>query len=882
MAEKLDRVQIELDKKYLKLEKKYVDTVDKISKLDKDFLLSNTKKAAELKTKKQKVLASDKDITSKKKAEVKEAVAKFNQGVKANKEAIKKANDIKNADDLKIAQKLEKEEEKIAKALETINNKFEKAQKDATKDSNLFIAKSKKEIKSKKEKTKEALVDLKEKADEHKAKHNEKLATLKEKSKTTIEKIKTKNAKETTKLNKEILAEEKSTKTTIKNLKPVVAEKLSKFEKELAGFEDVYNEKVNVISTTLKEKNDRHQKFLDKAIKDNDPRSQKLHKKEISDLTKNANQELKILKSDFEKSRVSIDAKIKEIKTQNVLDVKVLDLSLAKFIEEKKFSLNTLECELALEINKEELSHSQKVKDEEDKDNKYISNINLNKEDINQDKELLIVKEQTNQAQNLLNLENQQKALVLDNKENIAGKLNEKELANLSSDIDLAKVLNKETVTVEKLNNEIEVSLRKIDQDKLLIEEDKMKELHENDFAKQSDLNNDYQAFLNRQTDFSEKRFDALVAYETLEIENRLKLTLEQLDKQIAYSKTDNEVILTKINSHFEEEKALFDKEIKKIAGDLLVEKDKLVASGNKAINAVKNDIEALDSKADKKRIKLLNKEIQVLQMKQDQQLDVLEKTISLKTTTYQNGIYEANERQTDATDDTKALLDVILDNLEKTAESISLNAKDELNGLKEKSSVMKSSVVKLNEYSKERKAVQNKQNEQYKEIRLNNEAIIIADTKQQFETSKFDLNENLDSTLQTLSNEIDATLSQLKQKSDESKQLLEKTSNELATELAKDKVSKEKALNDENIEYKQKVKSLEEKFSTTNANLKKDLQDKVAAYKVEITVLEKQIVEANKLFETSKKTFVKEQSTNTIKRLTEIENQAKLDIKEL
>ena len=398
--------------------------------------------------------SSDKEITSKKNTEVKEAVAKFNAGVKASKEAIKKANAAKKADDLKTAQKLEKEEEKIAKALETINNKFEKAKKDAKKESDAFTAKSKKEIKENKEKVKEALADLKVKTDEHKVKYNEKLSTLKEKSKTTIEKIKTKNAKETVKFNKEIVAEEKTTKTAIKNLNPIVAEKLNKFEVELSAFEEVYNEKTNVISSTLKEKNDRHQKFLDKAIKDNDPRSQKLHKKEINDLTKNATQELKILKSDFDKSTVSLDAKIKEIKTQNVLDVKVLNLALAKFIEEKKFSLNTLECELTLETSKEELSYSQKVKDEDDKNNKYLSNIQLNIEEINKDKNLLIAKEETSQAQNLLNFENQLKALALDNKENVASKLNEKELAVIDSDIDNAKVLNKETVTVEKLNRD--------------------------------------------------------------------------------------------------------------------------------------------------------------------------------------------------------------------------------------------------------------------------------------------------------------------------------------------------------------------------------------------------------------------------------------------
>lgn len=882
MAEKKDRIQSELDKKYLKLEKQFISSSDKIEKLEKDFKASTIKKASELNKQKQDLVKSEKEMLAKKTTQTKDEVNKFNEEVKDKKELVKKAT-LEAKEDLEKSElKLAKEEGKINKTLESIQAKFEKEKKDLVKASESFVIKSEKAISDEESKNSDKLVALASKLDDHTEKHNKKVESIKDKLAKAIEKLESKCDKESKKLEKEILEEEKSTQKRIDDLTPILNEKIQKYTDELKAFEEVYNEKCEVINTTLKEKNDRHQKFLDKALAENDPRSQKLHKKEMMDLSKNATQELKILTSDFDKNKAAIDVKIKELRTLNIQDIKNLNVILAKFVEEKKFMINMASSEKTLELEKANSTLEQSLKDEDDKNDKYLFGVKEQQAVLAKDLELFIAKEKSNQAQNKIELANDELALAQENVVDIAKQQNEKELAILASELSKAKILEKKDIAIAKAENQSSVASAKIEQDKKVIELEKTKELYEFDFNLQSDVNKNNVAYQNLQTDFSQKRFEALNDYETMEIENRLKLNLELIDKELKFAYDDQAVLMAKIESHFEEEKAVFDKEIKKVAGDLLKEKAKLEKAENVEIDEIKQKIEDLDDKADKKEIKLLTKDIQVKEMSLNQKLLGLEKDIALKTSLFENGILEAKLRKEEAQDDTKNLLEQIVENLNKVKESVKANSENELNSLKEKMSTVKAVVVKYNGYSKDRTDLQEKQNKDYKEFRTENANVEIANVKQEFEAEKFKLSEALDLKLAEIANALRSSEAEVDKQIQQSNSLLENVTVEAERAKLNKKQESDKELENNNQAYRKEVKESEDKLVSIKSSIAKDLQVKDNAYKADISALEKRIVEANKMFEGAKKNFAKVQSDNASKKVAEINSQATLDIKSL
>jgi len=876
MAEKKERVLLELEKKYLKLTKEDIKTVDLIDKLDKDYSAKILKTQKDLKALKTEKTKNDKEIESKKIKLIKDTITKFDFDMKKQDEIIETSKINLDAAETKSRQKLEKAQDKSNLDIEKLNSGFEKAKTKLEKDSASYISKSEKAISDSEKSATEKHEELNLKQVAFTEKHNEKIEKINSKLISNIEKAEKKSEKECKAITKEIELLRKNAKVEIDNLAPVLEESSAKLVEEINKIEAEYDEKTTSIKNETKAKLDRHQEFLDRAIKENDVKSQKLHKKEMAQLTKTTDLSISEITKAYKESRINLDAKIKDLKTKAINDEKIITKELETQVILKNEKISSIKAETTFEIEKLKLETDLQLKTEEDKLN--LSNSEKFKNDfkIEEEKEIFITNELANQETNKIELDKEILVLKSELNKNILKKVNELDQDVLTSNKEILIAKKESEDIITKAENTKEFLSRKVEVDKELAFLNAEQEFYENDYLKQDDLNKDYKEHQTNNLEVGVAREEAYQSFLKSEIDNRLLLNISQLEKQIKHKESDHLDLTEKISSQFEEEKALFDKEINLVAQDLLVEKENLSNQLVDFTSKINDQIAELDKKKDKKKIKLLNKDLEVKKLSLNQKISEIEYNLSLKTATYDKGIADAETRKEIALQEAEAMKNISIKNLKDCIEYTKELSKKELDMHDNRVRLNKELKDTFNNQAQERMNTQRIENKEYLSLRVKGESVKIIALNQSFANFKFDLSEKLDSKLKAIQVKLEQELLSNNNKSLETNKEFEaKIINEdnIIRNIQAEATTK---LSNSALAKSSKLKKINLDLNENNANVDKNRASYMNGFKEHLKNLDAKKIEANKIYNTELVKFQKEKDSLTKQTLLEIEQTAK------
>jgi hypothetical protein len=669
MAKTKEEILKEVEKNYFEVQKQELDAYDKTKMLRKnldkdikslsksldgelDIHKQTAKKDKELFKSKAKNIAED-DTTQKegnaaKKADAEKAYQETMALIKENYE-----KEIKSADKEISDQTKKHEEEK-----ETAQSTYDKKVLDLKKDIDDLTVKKDKAVKQ-----------LDKKIEDLKAKHEAKVQKLQEKEVKNVEKENASFAEKQAKLNENITDERAKTDKKISDIVPVYEEELEEIEDKIESDKAAFDAKYKSIEDSAQKRIDVREKHLQRAIDENDKRSAKQHKKDISKFTKDRDKDLQILKQSYNKDKAQAADYRKNFIKDHFAKLSKLEEKFAEFKNKQEAKLQTLK-----------VKHSQTLLDFTHDTKKSIEEalIDLSKEvyKLNVERNQMI----KNTALSVAKIDNEIKELAIQFTKDFElrdsnHKLTLEGLERNKKESEVVKI-KKEELAKNELNNELAKLTHQL---KTIVAETNLKVfINEKEFIKTQFKNTheEQTSYKNELLEYESKfepvfieRANEINEYEVLEAKQTAKVKVAFLEETKKAVEADYKDIVSKIKDAHKTEVKYYQDEIDKVASDAKKELKNFIENHAKEIETFDQSLNALsDSKEDRKLRKQKEKERQDKIDKYESDKLKLESEINRKTNLYQTAIDQANKRLETGLENANKLKDV---NIAAIAKSI-------------------------------------------------------------------------------------------------------------------------------------------------------------------------------------------------------------------
>ncbi len=882
MVQKNEMFEKKLKKNYGTVQEKEISVAENNLKLAKEFSTSTVNFSKTLKQEMNKHITRDKEIKKISVTNIKELNTKHSAHLKEIDNQVKNNQLAYQNDLLHSLEKYDADNLKLNNLLKALNKDNEKTIKETLMQYEKDVENSELEkvniSESAEKEIKNLLSTLKDAQDKYEslvAKLNEKTAAKLEKTNVTATK---KIEKLTTEIEKEQIKKEK----VINDLLPLFEESLKSIDEKLSAEKEKYQTRELAIKSTLDSKVARHEKFMKKSLKDNDQRAVKQHKKEITVLEKNAERELKILAKEHSGKFDVLNNKKKDIISANKNKIAGYETDFVKLKEEKLYQIEFCKVTLKHDLEKSTLITKQQLEDELNKYNECYANNECKQAEITKIKEMDIEKQGDLQVNlksifdkaNQINVVKHQEALSIKEKEfknTEITKSSEEVLAKLILDVELAK-----------LENERIISEKELTQSTNLFEENKLIEYQNNDFNKQASINNEYLKYQKELSNLYINRANLISKYEELELSNRIALKVAFLEKQKVSLTNDFDGIVNKINSVFESEKAMFELEINKFAEQALENLASLELETNNKIKIMVEKKDALDPRAYKKEIKVLDKEINEKRTDLKRELEKRNTTINHKTGLFKRGLEEAEVRKGKALREVEALnnneqarLDNAIELLNREMNDESINAKDRLS----------STISDSNNFSAQaddRQKAVIEENTNYKNSRIEKEEITIKEIKNLFEQEKHKFTNKLEQALVDLEKLKNENMEETKKQKLKSEEELENKVKDYDNQIAKHNQSSEKHNADQKDVYRLNASRIDKKYNNHLVEISKELNAKIENYKGQTVDIDRATNNEQKNIDIAKKQIQQDYDTALSKKLLIINQKLQQDLKNI
>ena len=882
MVEKNEMFEKTLNKNYGTVQKKEIKVAELKGKLAKDFS-SNTASATKtlnkelkshqtldkgIKTKyignlkelKANHLTHKKDIDSR----VKHFEVEYQKELKSSAIKFDAANKVLND----LVADLNKNNEVLTK---DVNDKFVKD-----------IATSEKEkvnIETKGEKDVSNLVaELKETQE----KYETLVVTLNEKRDTKAEKLNAALVKKAEKFTVEVEKEQLKTDKVLADLVPPFEEKLADIDEKILKERHRFQNKESAIKSALDSRVARHEKFLNKAIAQGDNKSTKEHRKNIASLEKEADKELRLLTKEHEDRHGILSNKKKDFLTTELNKTSAIRVEFVKFKEDKLYQIASCKATLANDLQTSVIGTKQQLEDELNKYNEYFANNDRNQAEVIKLKDLDLEKQDDIQVAlkimfdktNQTNDVKHQEALSVKDSEFEATnqlKATEEILAKIALDVELAKLESEREVADIELTQAIKVN-----------EENELIEYHNNDFNKQASVNAEYLKHQSEYSNLFTVRAQAISEFEELEINNRADLKLAFLEKHRVLVLKDFEAISNKINQVFEAEKVMFEVEINKRAKGALEELEKYETESAEEITAIVDKRNALNPRAYKKEIKVLDREISDKKDDQLDELDKLKAAINAKTAVYNKGLEQAEVRKFTALNEVTSINNAEQSNLDKAVELVTEERNNELNDIQERVSTTTTSANNYYTQAEARDNSAKEENTTYQNTRVEKEDGIIKDIKDVFEQDKHGLSTQLEQSLSNLESQKSNTNEEANDNKLKEEESLESKVRGYDNQIVNFNEAANKLIADQGDTNRTNIGKLDTKYNNHLTRVSNELKVKAENYRVKTVEVDKAEKEESRSFDTAKKQAQKNYDSALEKGLSIINQKLQQDLRNI
>lgn len=882
MAEKSGVIEKTLNINYLKVQKAEIGVTEKTSDLKKGFLKNTANHLKDFKAEQKAVEAQKKAVKAKFKASLDSININhkkhFGDLLEKTKEV--EENYVSNLE--KVTASKETDEAKLNKAIKEIEKDYLKEVESLLKGYESNIAKSNKEKEQIDAKALSDVENLNKKLQDAKEKHLEKVSSFNEKIAEKIDKLTELSDKKIAKENADILKEEEKNAKSIEDLKPGFDKKLAEVEEKVALEKQQFDTKYVAIKSTLDSKVARHEKFMNKNIKDNDQRAAKQHKKEIAILQKNADKELKILTNEHNEKFKVVNSKRKLLIQENLESIATLTKKLITAREEKLYQIESHKVILSKDVDGIKLETDLKVQEAINKLNEVERDNLVKSSGIVLKQKLDVEQEDDSQVKLKVEFDKQNEINKIKSEQELAIKNKELKLIDSKLELKIKLMELKKAIELSKIENETKVSEKELVLDIKVNEENEIIEYHNIDFVCQSQLSSENLSFQTEIKSLFEGREEVILAYEELELANRASLKVKFLEAQKTRIEADKEVVIAKINGAFETEQILYDEEREKASSKDLEELKIYEEEANDAIKKITDKRNALDTKAYKKEIKDLDNDINDSRNELNAYVHTKRENITSNTVLFDKGIAEVKARRETSIDETKEFFNQELLRINEAIELVISNKDKELKEAKNRHLKTFENTALLLQNAQLRNNLLVEETTAFKMSRIQNENNVVKDFKDIFEKQKFGFKEVQDENLSELEAKIRSEESINKDGLSKDEASYEAKVAEFTRHLQDAENSEASKLEKQSTIHKQNYSTIELNASNKVGNIKLDFVTKENTYKVNISEIDKNISNQSKNFEATKKAVKKDYELTLAKNNSEVNLKLQQDIKAL
>ncbi len=882
MVQKNEMLEKTINKNYGVVQKKENELAESIIKMTKDFSTNTNNYNKTLKQELKIHIGLDSEIKKKYVTKLKEINSNDVSHLKDIESRIKDFQLVHQKELKESLDKLNKENAKLNNNTELLKKEHEKQIFDIDTKHNNDIENSENEKNQINVNADKDINNLQSNLKETQDKYETLVVSFNEKRDAKLEKLKVTSAKKIEKHTADIEKEQLKTDKNIIDLKPPFEEKLAEIEKKLAVEKEKYQKKEAAIKSTLESKVARHEKFMNKSMKDNDQRAVKQHKKEISVLEKNAERELRLFAKEHGDRYNILNNMKKEIITKNLNKIASFENDFVNFKENRLYQIEQCKVTLTNDLEVTTLKTKQQLEDELNKYNEYFADNDRKQVEVIKQKEMDIEKQVDIQANlkiaydkvNQINEVKHQESLSLIDKQ-----LKNAEITKSSEEVSSKLVLD---VALTKIENERLVAEKELIQSIRINEENELIEYHDVDFNKQASINNEYLSHQKEYTGLCKERADSIFEYEEIELNNRYNLKEEFLKKQKAILSGNYDAIVNKINQVYESEKSFFDLEINKLAQNALEELAKFEEMSKKEIKIIVDKRNALDPRAYKKEIKSLDREIS--DKKENLELEIKKRNaaINSKTALFNTGIKQATSRQQTALNEVKVLENYGQSRFDVSIQLIEKARNEELANIKERLSQIANDSKNFFAQATDRNRLMTQENTEYQKKRIQKEEIIIKDTKTTFEQEKHSFTNALEHALAGLDNLKNEKNSDTKSKLLNEEELFENKIKNYDSQIKSyEKASSEIASTRVN-DYRLESNKINLKYENHLKRVSSEHNVKIDKYKVNTVEIDRETNAEQRTFETAKKQIKKNHDDALAKGLATINQKLQQDIRNI
>ncbi len=882
MDEKNIEFEKELNRKYGKVQIEENKFKEHLVKKEKKFLGDTKKISTEYKKDLKTHADFDKEITNKFKDSLK--VIKENH-LNLLKDIQKRISGLEkdNKKALEVATKeYEGETTRLNELLVTLNSDLEKLNEDVLKAYNKDLSKSEARKVSLVEQSVMDINNLLTQLKEAQENYEILVSKLNEKRDEKQEKLQASNVKKIDKIQIEIEKEESKIAKSINDLKLPYEEKLAVIEEKIKVENDKFTTKDSAIKSTLESKVARHEKFMNKSMRDNDSRAVKQHKKEIAVLEKNAEKELKLLSKEHDERFEVLKDKKNELMTSNLNKIASFESDLVKSKEEKLYQIDLNKATLNNDIEMSTLSAKQTLEDELNKYNVYYSENERSQSEVKYNEELALEKEKDYQVHLKLTFDETNKVNVVKHQEALASRDKELKLSEfvLNSEHVLSNLAKE--AELSKLKNEKEVSEKELILTIQINNKNEYIEYHKNESNKFASNSNEFYNYQNEVTSLLKDRAIVVSSYETIELNNRVNLKVAFLEKQLVLLEKDCSRIIEKTNEFFENEKAVFEVEINKLSKGALADLSKFEDKSNEEIKALVDKKNALDPKAYKKEIRVFDKEITSKNRMLDEELSKRKEIISQNSRLFTQGLEEAVNRKENALKDINEFNSIEKEKLDKAIELVKTGLNGETHNIVGRLNTTVSQSADYAESLLVRKNLVTEQNVEYLEGRINKEQDSIEHSKFLFEQEKSVLTSALEQYLLENGNKKSAEISNTTEQKLKEETNLESIIADFESLANKYVKEKEDLAENQSSTLQSNIAKIDQRHSNKLVQISKQLNEKVSNYNMNTVDLDGAKDEEIRKFDSDKKIVQRKYETSLSKEMLIISQKLQTDIKNI
>jgi hypothetical protein len=440
-------------------------------------------------------------------------------------------------------------------------------------------------------------------------KHDEKITQLNEKEQTKIAKLTESNEQKIASIEAMIAKEEAKHNQKRTEQDALHQEELAEIDAKIARETAEYEAKRDNIKDSLAKRVAVREKHLQRALNDNDKRSAKQHKKDITRFQKEAERDLVVLEKTYLQQQKESTAYRKQFLQDHLEETAKQQQAFAEYKEDKTLQIELERLHLAHAIQTTKLEYDAlRTKEQQDYD-KSFATIRDKQETALMQRKLAMEQERHNQSVFAIETDMAKDTLSKEYEDDNEVKAKERRVYVLEKDKDDSLTNNTYDESMVRLAADGDVAALEHQRDHRILDHERAIALHKIQDKRHLAIKTEFVTYQQHIAPLFLNRMRDIKAYEDKEVAVRLERKQTFYQAMRSDLDADYEALIAKANATHDEEAAFLNTQIEALAGDKTKALNEYIDAQEAQLNELRHAAEALTEFKDRKERKQIEQQ---------------------------------------------------------------------------------------------------------------------------------------------------------------------------------------------------------------------------------------------------------------------------------